>query len=206
GWILDDLLAKGIGQATVVLRQEDLRLQRFLEQAYFGRMDVATAPLSADGTIARSLQAGLARSRTERLVRVILGDTLIRDSYHGQDDFVYVGLVDDSRRWCLAVTGYSGQIIEYIDKKGNVAGPRAALAGYYHLSHGSHLWTCVQETIESGGRAHIDEVGPYRTRSSNKARAVGHRFGVVPIPQLVELSRRAACSTSLYSTTVIAPL
>ena len=150
GWILDDLLAKGIDSAVVVLRERDLRLRRFLEQAYSGRMDIATAPLLSDGTILHSLLAGLHRSPSDGLVRIILGDTLIHDDYHSDSDFVYVGEVEDSRRWCLVESDEAGRVSGYIDKNGQPQDTRIALAGYYHLMHGCTLQRCVEQAIEEG--------------------------------------------------------
>ena len=54
-WILDDLIAKGIGQATVVLREEDHPLRNFLDRTYARRMEIILAPASS--SIVASLQA-----------------------------------------------------------------------------------------------------------------------------------------------------
>jgi len=92
GWILDELLFKGIRHATVVLREQNTRLRAFIERAYANRMDIHVAPLSEEGTIIQSIRAGLARTASGAgVVRVILGDTLIRDSFADDRDFVYTG-------------------------------------------------------------------------------------------------------------------
>ena len=190
GWILDDLLAKGITQATVVLREEDFRLRRFLEQSYCARMDVSTAPLTTDGTILHSLQAGLRRTPANAQVRVILGDTLIKDSYHRDEDFVYTGTVEDSRRWCLVTTGSSGVITDYIDKKGNGASTRTALAGYYHLLHGDVLTDCVDTALANGERELSDVLRRYAKIHPIKAQSVEQWFDFGHIDHLVDARRR----------------
>jgi dTDP-glucose pyrophosphorylase len=190
GWILDDLLSKGINQVTVVLREEDVRLRRFLEQAYFARMDIATAPLLSDGSIIQSLDAGLHRTATDGLVRIILGDTLIRDSYHSDDNFVYTGEVEDSRRWCIVETNQESRIISYVDKKGSVGGSSNALAGYYHLLKGDHLRSCVTAAIENGERELSNVLRRYDAGYPIKALPVDEWYDFGHIDHLVDARRR----------------
>lgn len=149
-WILDDLIEKGIREATVVLREQDQRLKHFLRRAYVGRMDVGICALSMEGTIVQSLQAGIRHSSTTGLVRVILGDTLIRDNYDAPDDMVYVTEVEDSRRWCLALTNSLGEVSDYIDKQEVSITPKMALAGYYHFRDGEYLQTSIERTVGNG--------------------------------------------------------
>lgn len=149
-WILDDLIEKGIDDVVVVVREQDQRLRNFLRRAYTGRMTVRVCPLSQEGTIVQSLWAGLRFDPTSGLVRVILGDTLIRDSYDSDEDFVYVAEVEDSRRWCLAFTNPLGEISDYADKQDVDVEPKMALAGYYHFTNGEYLHTCIERTISYG--------------------------------------------------------
>ena len=178
-WILDDLLDKGIQTATVVLREQDQRLKNFLLRAYIGRMDVQICALSVEGTIVQSLQAGLRHSPTTGLVRIILGDTLIQDSYDKPEDMVYVTEVEDSRRWCLAIINSQGHIIDYIDKQEVNTSPKMALAGYYHLQDGAYLHTCVERTVANGEMQLSDVLRHYSTRHPIQANSVEqwHDFG-----------------------------
>src|SRR5688572_30473915 len=72
-WILDDLLEKQVGHVTIVLREQDHRLQIFLQRAYTERINITIATLHHDGTIIQSLAAGLQSSPTSGQVRVLLG-------------------------------------------------------------------------------------------------------------------------------------
>ncbi len=71
GWILDDLMAKGIFDATVVLRQEDKQLASFLERAYMKRMNLYLAPLTESSSIVESLRIGVNRRPVNGTLRVI---------------------------------------------------------------------------------------------------------------------------------------
>lgn len=202
GWILDDLLRKGITQATVVLREQDRRLQSFLQQAYSGRMELACAPLSGDGTILQSLNAGLRRSPTAGLVRIILGDTLIRDSYEAERDFVYVGSVEDSRRWCIAVTGADDRVIDYLDKQAMSSETRKALAGYYHLTHGDYLRSCVKQSVANGERELSSALKRYGAVYPIEARGVKEWYDFGHIDNLVDARRRLLTPRYFNSLTI----
>lgn len=190
GWILDELLFKGIKQATVVLRDEDTQLQRFLQRAYVGRMNLSIAPLRKQGTIIESVQAGLIQAPTDCLTRIILGDTLIRDSFYSDEDFVYVGKVEDSRRWCLVVPGSDGTIADFIDKKELVNNPYMALAGYYHLCHGDYLRDCVEKSIAVGQQELSDVLRRYEVAYPLQTRHVREWFDFGHIDNLVDARRR----------------
>jgi len=67
-------------------------------------MDVVTAPLLNEGFMAHLSSPGFRRSPAEGLLRIILGDTLTRGAYVGKDDFLCLGLVEGSIRFCPALT------------------------------------------------------------------------------------------------------
>lgn len=189
-WILDELLFKGIRQATVVLHEQNTKLQAFLQRAYVGRMDLKLATLSRHGTILESVYAGLFEAPTDGLVRIILGDTLIRDSWHAEADFVYVGDVEDSMRWCLAVTGTDGRIVDYIEKQELVNKPHKALAGYYHLCHGDYLRACIEQSIAAGECELSDVLRRYQKRYPIETQQAQEWFDFGHIDKLVDARRR----------------
>ena len=86
------------------------------------------------------------------MIRVILGDTLIRDRYDLDEDVVYVGEVEELLRWCLVFADGDNRVIDYADKQDVAAKPMLALAGYYQIMHGGYLRECVEQSIAAGER------------------------------------------------------
>jgi dTDP-glucose pyrophosphorylase len=202
GWILDDFLVKGIHRVTVVLREEDQRLKDFLHWAYAERMELILAPLYESGTILQSLQTGLRRFGPVGMVRIVLGDTLIKDSYLGEEDFVYVGSVEDSQRWCLAVTGPDGYIKDYIDKRDDGTNSKLALAGYYHLLRGDHLLACVDEAVANEERELSAVLRRYGVNHPIKAVLAKEWFDFGHIDNLVAARRSLLQPRSFNSLTI----
>lgn len=147
GWILDDLMSKGIYEVVITRRATDFQLCDFLNNAYSKRLKIKQIGLLYNENILDSLRAGLDHVPSDGLVRVILGDTLIRDSFQLQGDHVYVHEVSDSHRWCLATWGPDKKITRYLDKQDEVQGPIHALCGYYHFQNAGYLKNCVYETL-----------------------------------------------------------
>ncbi|MBN1894313.1 hypothetical protein JW906_07445 [bacterium] len=205
GWILDDLLAKGISKATIVLRAEDHRLKFFLEWAYPKRMDLIQVVLEDEGTIVESLQAGFNRSPSGGLVRIVLGDTLITDPFEGEDDFVYVGTVEETHRWCLAQMDEQGRIFDYRDKQEDAPSPYLALAGYYHLRHGDFLARCIQETISDGGREISHVLTRYGAGHPVYARSVRTWYDFGNIDRLVA-ARQQLLQSRIFNQLNVNPL
>ncbi|MBB4634498.1 phosphotransferase [Longimicrobium terrae] len=190
GWILDELLFKGIRRATVVVREENTQLRGFVERVYRERMELRIATVRDSGSIVRSMQAGLEGETEPGLVRVVLGDTLIRDSFTGDRDFVYTAEVEDSRRWCVAVTGAVGEVVRLIDKQELDEPPFQALAGYYHLRDGALLRAAVDESVLAGDTELSDVLRRYMAVHPLQAQQAREWFDFGHIDNLVGARRR----------------
>jgi len=203
GWILDDLLHKNIQHVTVVVRAEDNHLQSFLKRAYGSRMDLHIAVLKEEDTILQSLNAGLCLTPADGLVSIVLGDTLVRDPFDGLTDFVYVGEVEDSARWCLAIAARNGKIVSYIDKQQDVVDkPYMALSGYYHLRHGDSLRTCLRRSISNGERELSDVLRRYGAVHPIYARRASEWFDFGHIDGLAAARRELLQSRDFNSLSV----
>lgn len=200
GWILDDLLNKDIREVIVVVQEGNQHLISFLDWAFGKRAALQVVMVSQGGTIVHSLAAGL-RYTSSGLVRIVLGDTLITDSFAGEDDFVYVGLVDDSRRWCIAVTE-ADQIIRFLDKQDLPKDTYQALAGYYHLRDGEFLRQCVSETIQADDKELSHVLQKYQTKYPLKARLVTEWYDFGHIDHLMDARRRLLKARYFNSLTV----
>jgi len=190
GWILEDLIRKEVRSVTVVVRREDRRLIDFLRWAYAARVALAVAEVEAGGSILDSMAAGLAISTTDGPLRLILGDTLIQDSFEGAHDFVYVASVEGTHRWCLAVTDESDRVINYIDKAAGEDASGRALAGYYHLLDRPAVEAALRSTRESGGRELSAFLRCYGRDRTVTARRAVEWFDFGHIDNLVEARRK----------------
>jgi dTDP-glucose pyrophosphorylase/aminoglycoside phosphotransferase len=188
-WILDDLLTKGIRDVVVVGRAGDDALARFLAWAYAPRMHLEFVPVVDSPSILHSLRAGLSM-RQSGPVRIILGDTLITDSFDSTEDFAYTGDVEDSRRWCLVESDGDGRITRLADKQGHRHQPVTALAGYYHLLDGDCVRQCVDESIDAGNRELSRFLDRYRERRPIFARPATGWFDFGHLDRLVSARRR----------------
>jgi len=184
GWILDDLLSKNIDAASVVIRNENSRLRSFLDRVYGFRMRLEIVSVNAPPSILHSLLAALQTVDRDQPVRVVLGDTLIRDSFSIDSDFVYTGKVSDARRWCLVSTDPSGKIVAYHDKQSTTTSD-IALAGYYHFQHGAFLRQCLQDVIPEGARELSQLLTRYGSRFPLQAHLAGDWLDFGHIDSLV---------------------
>ncbi|MEX0600022.1 MAG: phosphotransferase [Rhodothermales bacterium] len=205
GWILDDLLAKDIDDVTVVLRVENERLRTFIERSYAARINLCLAELDRDGTIIESLEAGLQKNPEAGAARVILGDTLITDAFESDEDFVYVGNVSDARRWCLAVIGEDGEVLDYVDKKEVTHIPLLALAGYYHLTDADDLRTSVEQAVEAGERELSDVLRRYGACHPIRARKAKEWFDFGHLDNIID-ARKKLLRPRHFNTLTINPI
>lgn len=190
GWILDELLFKNIRRVTLVLREQNAPLRRFVKRFYADRMELTVVPLAGEGTIVESLAAGLEKTSGDGLVRVLLGDTLIRDRFDGERDFVYTGKVDDSRRWCVVRAGPLGELTELIDKQDLPGQPFDVLAGYYHFRHGADLRRHAAVSLAAGERELSDVLRRYMRQRPIHAEPAREWFDFGHVDTIVTARRR----------------
>lgn len=202
GWIVDDLIAKGIQSAVIVLRRDNARVTDFLARAFGQRIRVAPVFLEKNGTILDSLAAGLRELPADGPVRVVLGDTLIRDSFDADDDFVYAGYVEDSRRWCVVTTDAEGRVTEYADKAALPGSRHLALAGYYHLVDRERIEQAVADAIAAGERELSAALARYGSGRPLAARTVGAWYDFGHIDNCVRAKRELLQSRYFNSLTV----
>src|SRR5690606_4794814 len=161
GWILEDLVQKGISNVTLVLRSDDLLLGHFVRNLFLDRLTLNLVEVDSPGSILESLDRGLS-SIDNGEIGILLGDTLIRDQFQTLGDFVYTHEVKDSHRWCLAQTDSSGTITHYLDKVHGVQPPCFALCGYYHFSDVGILKESLRHSLELGKKQLSDMLVEYQ--------------------------------------------
>ncbi len=205
GWILDDLLGKGIDSIVVVHRSDDRALETFVRRAYTPRARIHLVGVAESPSILHSLKAGLDPGADSGLVRVMLGDTLIQDDFDDAGDAVYVGTVEDVRRWCVVQTDPEGVVVDYLDKLGPGPGPRTALAGYYQFRDRQYLAECLDASLAAGERELSALLRRYGARHPIRARQVRRWLDFGHVDKLVE-ARRALLKPRHFNSLTVDPV
>lgn len=190
GWILDDLLRKGCSSARIVVRADDHALTRFVRRVFGRRLELQVVELADSNSILCSLSAGLGAGAVTGPLRLVLGDTLITDTFAGDLDFVYVGPVQQGRRWCLVRTDSDDRILEYLDKPDLGIGHYNAIAGYYHFVDPALFQLCLSQAIEAGERELIGVLRRCGERRELFARQTTNWYDFGHIDRLVDARRR----------------
>jgi dTDP-glucose pyrophosphorylase len=169
-WILDDVLEKSPQEPIkLVVRDDDDLIQGFIDRVYKTKLNIRIVTIAQSKSILHSLRAGLRTVKSSR-VRVVLGDTLIRDVHDPSlEDFIYVQEVADSSRWCLALLDAQSKVQFYIDKQPNVPPPHYALCGYYVFGDSHFLLHQLDEALRNDKRQISDLLLQYQIKYSLKA-------------------------------------
>lgn len=147
-WILDDLITKEVNKVTIVVRIENNRLIQLLEKHYKKRVNLELVKVDEPKSILDSLHAGLLTiENTNEPIQIILGDTLIYDSYEAKEDMLYISNVKHSENWCVAIVDEKGELISLSDKKRTDGDSHLALCGYYCFSDISLLKNSLKESL-----------------------------------------------------------
>lgn len=189
GWILDDLIAKRLLRVAVVMRSSDRPLELFLKRHYSNRLQLHLVRISKSRSILESLDHGLKISPPGP-VSVILGDTLIRDRFDQEKNYVYTGRADGTRRWCAVTARSDGSIISYLDKSGDSIGDEPVLAGYYRFDDSCFLRECVKRARRARSRQISSAMAFYGSKRPIIATPARKWFDFGHIDRLVEARRK----------------
>jgi dTDP-glucose pyrophosphorylase len=189
-WILEDLITKGFNQAVLVHRSDDLHLKQFLSRTFCTKMKLDLVELNESPSILHSLKAGLEHSNLDGAVQVILGDTLIRDPFDKEGEYVFTHPVEDSTRWCIAESDSNGLIVNYHDKKENLIVPFEALCGYYKLIHSAEFYKLILKGIEEGSNQLSDVLKSYGSKFPLKSKRAEFWYDFGNIENLLNAKRQ----------------
>lgn len=204
GWILDDLISKELNRVTVVARTEDHHLKDFLTRTYSNRLDLQLNTIDHSHSILHSLDYGLSTIKGNQ-VGVILGDTLIRDSFEGKADFVYTHEVPHSHRWCLAVADEKGNVSHYLDKQKEVTDkPYMALCGYYQFTDITLLRAMTKQALADKKTELSQLLSLYQTYRPIRLRKANSWFDFGNIDNLL-LSKQKLLQSRFFNSLQIDP-
>lgn len=152
-WILDDLISKGFDEIVVASSLENQRLIQMLEKNYSHRISLNVAIVEKPKSILISLKEGLNLiDSDEEGVQIILGDTLILDSFNNMPNSIFTSKVGLSENWCIAKTDPNGKIIDLLDKMNLPGNSHLALCGYYNFSNIKLLKKLLDQRINDNCR------------------------------------------------------
>jgi dTDP-glucose pyrophosphorylase len=168
-WILNDLLEKQTQKVIVVMRKQNTRLQEFIHRNYRHTLQIEYVLLEESGSIVQSLFEGLRVADTTLPTKVILGDTLIRDTPVTNEDYIFVQEVSDSQRWCVADITKEGYVSAYHDKQPHVARPHYAVCGHYHFTQTNLLINSTAVCFSQNKKQLSDVLATYQITQPVKA-------------------------------------
>jgi dTDP-glucose pyrophosphorylase len=195
-WLLHYLHQLGINRVVLGLHHTEMRLPRFVQQAFGKIQEIVCVPVEKDLGPGYTLLECLKKVGTNESCLVVLGDTLFEFSKETRasfnEDFVLTAPVQESARWCLAEVGGSHQIKTLADKPGKNPGNWPALVGVYHFRDAEPARRALQSTLDSGARSlqlrHA--LQPYIEAGKLRAYPVGEWFDCGNLDFLTSSRRR----------------
>jgi hypothetical protein len=157
-WVMSDFLKHAEGEAVLVVRAGDTEFLEFLNRAYGknARIHVVAQPEVPAGNILYSTRLGLEHGKleSETPVRIILGDTLIRNTPYTQGDVICTSVTQDvSEKWCLTQPNEEGKVTHFFDKVEGLNTPSLkTVVGRYEFADGAFWKTCVEVALAQGDK------------------------------------------------------
>jgi dTDP-glucose pyrophosphorylase len=204
-WQLNYLHELGITEVVIGVRPEEMRLPRFVRQAFGRVLNVVCEPIPEDAGPGYTLLKCLERIPESTPCLVVLGDTLFKFG-DGQGDlfaenFVLTGPVEDAHRWCLVRVDDRQHVAELADKPAKNPDAWPALVGVYFLKDTAPARNALRAQRASGERSlqlrHA--LQPYVEHGGLRAHAAGEWLDCGNLDFLTSSRRRLLQERSFNS-------
>jgi dTDP-glucose pyrophosphorylase len=157
GYILEDLLSRGITRAAIVLNQADTHTEKYVRNKFSDKMALRVMYADKNRGVGYSIWLGAKDAPKTDSLLVYLGDTI----YKGPLDFKKNFLVassqyEESNKWCFAEKTGTG--LRFINKPDHYKGSGTILCGLYYFASGEKLAKAFETTLQQHDRIEISSI------------------------------------------------
>ncbi len=155
GYILDDLLARTINDAIIVLNQADTQTENYVVKKFGSKMSLQIVYNQAyERGLGYSIVSALEHIKTATNVLVYLGDTIYKGDLALDVDFLVTSPeYESSDKWCFVEQ--RGLAHTFINKPKDYTGDGLVLSGLYHFTDVAHF---KQAATAAESRYHTIEI------------------------------------------------
>ena len=143
-WQIQNLQEHGLENVILVISKNNKKLIEYAKNILSENFKIKIVLISSQKNILSSLKYGLQTANLELPTRVILGDTMLRESLNNElVDIIYTSNeISTSENWCL-VEKQKNKNLYFYDKQKNInIKNKSALIGYYLFSDTKFLLSC----------------------------------------------------------------
>lgn len=183
-WVIDSVKRNNTDKVKIIIRKNNTRLSRFLGYRY---PEVEQVFLNDNDDMSVSLVTLLNECDDNNPIQIILGDTLINESFPEEKDvFLSSSDIKASKNWCLVSKDNNGHIQHIYNKERDISlVGKEALVGYYKFSDTKLLkQIAISEVLQGNYNfmqilAKYNEVNPVLIKSTKNWFDFGHISGAV---------------------------
>jgi dTDP-glucose pyrophosphorylase len=156
GYIVDDLLARGITDIRIVLRPDDLAAEKYLKNKFLNKCDLAVIKNDhPEKGVGYSVYLGAKKPAASYLV--ILGDTIYKGKLNFAKDFLVVSKnFEESNKWCFVENDKDS--LKFINKPQTYQGNGKILCGIYFFKNGKNFSDICRKKSENSAAAEMKDL------------------------------------------------
>ena len=186
-WQLENLKQQGIDNTILVLNRNNTKIIKYAMDVLSNNFNIKIVLISGQKSILGSFKQGLKHADIKIPTRVILGDSLIIESFPDETDLILTSSkVGFSDNWCLLDKNESGIIERFYDKQKNInTEDKETVVGYYSFSDTRLIYNCSIKARLFAKKEISDAMNLYKEKISLKAQItenwydLGHTSGLI---------------------------
>lgn len=135
GYILDDLLARHINTAIVILNTNDTQTETYIKKKYSAKLNLTTVyNTTPERGVGHSIHCALPHIHETSGILIYLGDTIYKGDLSFKTDFLTTTSdYESSDKWCFIERTESGD--RFVHRPKDYAGTGLVLSGLYYFSN-----------------------------------------------------------------------
>lgn len=157
GYILEDLLERGIYKAVLVLNINDRHTEKYVANKFGEKLNLKVVYPTQDRGVGYSIFSAGKFITDQEGVLVYLGDTIYKGKLDFKKDFLVTSMhFEDPKKWCFAEQ--SGRGLRFINKPEVYKGRGQILSGLYYFKSGKLFKSAVLKTEKKFKKIEISDI------------------------------------------------
>jgi len=158
GYILEDLLARGIFKAILCLHPDDAHTQKYAEQKFSSKMELDFVKVATERGVGHSIFLAAQKLKGAASVLIYLGDTIYKGPLNFSGSFLVSSKKwENPQAWCFAEKKSNGRL-QFINKPLEYQGSGSVLSGLYFFKRGKDFLAAAKAAEKQVKKIEVSDI------------------------------------------------
>lgn len=158
GYILEDLLSRGIKNAVIALHPADSHTQKYVEQKFTDKMGIKFIRTNPDRGVGNSIHLASKLVEKNNTILLYLGDTIYKGKLNFGNDFLVISnRYENPEKWCFIEKHHNRNFL-FINKPAEYKLGGKVLCGVYYFKDYKNFILATNRAVNKNKKVEISHI------------------------------------------------